>query len=58
MILSGLFFYLLAALGYIHQVLMGYSFDPTQIGGLHHETFIVFFLRLAQFFSELSLSKV
>ena len=55
-ILSGLFSYLLAALIYLHQALTGYPFDPTQIGGLHHETFIVFFWKLAQLLFGLKLT--
>ena len=48
MILSGLIFYLLSAVVYVHQALKGYGFDPTQIGGLHHETLIVLFWSLSK----------
>ena len=42
--------YLIGFLGFIHQSLMGYPFDKSQLGGVHHETLIVFFWMHATFF--------
>jgi len=40
------FFYALAAFLYLHQWSIGYPYDPSQVGGFHHETFIELFMFL------------